>query len=54
MRRLRLRRSCSRGDFRQRPVSFCPELAEGGSADPVTLDGEDIVDGGISGEEALG
>ncbi len=54
MRRLRLRRSCSRGGRRPRLVSLCPELAEGRSADQMTLDGEDIVDGGVGGEEALG
>ena len=54
MRRFRLRRSYSCGGRRPRLVSLCPELAEGRAADQVTLDGEDIVDGGVGGEEPLG
>ena len=35
-------------------MSLCPELAKGRSADEVGLEIEDVVDGGVGGEESLG
>ncbi len=46
-------RSGSGGRRRPRPVSFSPELAKGRSADQMGLEVEDVVDGGVSGEEPL-